>query len=175
MSDPIEVYLNSGQADAMYDPDALTVANDSHSLRSIDGVVASRVAIECLLDPGSQVIAMSEDVCHFLELQYDPGVKIRLRSANKQVSESLGLACNVPIKFGSMTLYLQVHIVRNVAYDILLGRPFDILTESVVRNFQNKDQTVTIHNPNTGDSLVIPTYPRGHHRFRKEQIAQARL
>ena len=44
---------------------------------------------------------------------------------------------------------------------ILLGRPFDILTESIVRNFANEDQTVTITDPNTGQRHTIPTFPRG--------------
>ncbi|KAI0039912.1 hypothetical protein FA95DRAFT_1460765, partial [Auriscalpium vulgare] len=88
------------------------------------------------------------EVCHFLELHYTPDIKIRLQSANRQYSESLGLVRNVPVRFGNMTIYLQIHIVRGVAYDILLGRPFDVLTESVVRNYANADQTVTMINPN---------------------------
>jgi hypothetical protein len=43
---------------------------------------------------------------------------------------------------------------------VLLGRPFDILTESVVRNFANEDQTITIHDPNTGQRSTIPSLPR---------------
>jgi hypothetical protein len=27
---------------------------------------------------------------------------------------------------------MQVHIIRDPAYDILLGRPFDVLTKSVI-------------------------------------------
>ena len=56
---------------------------------------------------------------------------------------------------------MQVHIIGSPAYDILLGRPFDILTESIVRNFSNEDQTVTITDPNTGQRHTIPTFPRG--------------
>ncbi|KAI0038654.1 hypothetical protein FA95DRAFT_1505256 [Auriscalpium vulgare] len=174
MEDPIEMYLNGvGDADDS-DDDCLIVARESHALRSIDGLIANRVAIECLLDPESQVIAMLEEVCHFLELHYTPDIKIRLQSANRQYSESLGLARNLPVRFGNMTIYLQIHIVRGVAYDILLGRPFDVLTESVVRNYANADQTVTMINPNGGATLTLPTFPRGHHLFRDEQVKQQR-
>ena len=54
------------------------------------------------------------------------------------------------MRIGDIMLYVQIHIIRSPAYDILLGRPFDVLTESVVRNFTNEDQTITIFDPNTG-------------------------
>ena len=57
-------------------------------------------------------------------------------------------------------MYLQVHVISLPAYDVLLGRPFDVLTESVVRNFANEDQTITIQDPNTGRRVTVPTRPR---------------
>jgi hypothetical protein len=48
--------------------------------------------------------------------------------------------------------------------NILMGRPFNVLTESIVKNYANEDQTITIHNPNTGQQVTIPTIPRGSAR-----------
>jgi len=107
---------------------------------------------------------MSESTCHDLALVYDPSIKLHMQSANGNIDQSLGLARNVPFQIGPVTFYLQVHIIRSPAYDVLLGRPFDILTESVVRNFANEDQTITLHDPNTGRRATIPTLPRGHDR-----------
>jgi hypothetical protein len=87
-----------------------------------------------------------------------------MQSANGEVDQSLGLARNVPMTLGEITLYVQIHVIRSPAYDILLGRPFDILTESVVRNFANEDQTITIRDPNSGLRATIPTMPRGRPR-----------
>ena len=56
-------------------------------------------------------------------------------------------------------MYLQVHVISSPAYDVLLGWPFDVLTESVVRNF---DQTITIQDPNTGKHITVSTRPRSH-------------
>ena len=119
--------------------------------------------IESVLDPGSQVIAMSEATCHALALIYDPRIRLCMQSANREVDETLGLAHNVPILVGDITLYVQFHIVRNPAYDILLGRPFNILCESIVRNYSNEDQTITIHDPNSGRIATVPTFPHGTH------------
>jgi hypothetical protein len=84
-----------------------------------------------------------------------------MQSANGEVDQSLGLARNVPMTLGEITLYFQIHVICSPAYDILLGRPFNILTESVVCNFANEDQTITIRDPNSGLHATIPTMPRG--------------
>ncbi len=86
-------------------------------------------------------------------------------SANGSVNQSLGLACNVTFLVGDITLYLQVHILRSPTYNILLGQPFDILTQSVVCNYHDKNQTITIKDPNTGKSVTVPTIMHGSHRF----------
>ena len=64
---------------------------------------------------------MSEEVCHELRLTYDPSIHIPLQLANGGIDESLGLVRNVPCEVSSITLYMQIHIIRDPAYDILLG------------------------------------------------------
>ena len=81
----------------------------------------------------------------------------------------MGLAKNVPFALGPVTVYLQVHIIRDPAYQVLLGRPFDTLTESNVQNFVDGMQTITITDPNSGKRCTIPTYERGKPRNVQEQ------
>lgn len=135
------------------------------AIRSVLLTIDNRAVIECIVDDGSQIIAMSEAVCHELALPYDPRIILRMQSANGSISPSLGLARNVPFALGDITIYLQVHIVRNPAYDVLLGRPFAILTQSIVRNFANEDQTLTICDPN-----ILLQFPR----FLAALLARAR-
>jgi len=95
-----------------------------------------------------------------LRLIYDdPTIVLNMQSMNGKVDQSLGLARNVPMHIGDITLYIQIHVIRSPAYDILLGRPFDILTKSIVQNYVNKDQTITIRDPNSGHITTIPTTP----------------
>jgi hypothetical protein len=77
--------------------------------------------IESVVDPGSSIVAMSEDVCHELGLAYDPQIHLPMQSANGGIDKTLGLARTVPCDLGSIILYMQFHIVRDPAYDILLG------------------------------------------------------
>src|SRR5271155_2653397 len=160
ISDPIESYVRSLRPNEAPDPDKLTVAKESSAVRSIFSLVDCSQKKECILDPGCQIIAMSEDTCHDLGLAYDPRIRLNMQSANGNYDMSLGLARNVPFHIASIALYMQVHVIRSPAYDILLGLPFDILTESVVRNFANEDQTITINDPNTGKKVTIPTLPK---------------
>ena len=159
--DDFERYYHSLPSGEDPDPNRLIVAKESSAVRSIYSVVDTSRRIECILDPGCQIIAMSEDVCHDLSLAYDPAIRLNMQSANGTTDLSLGLSRNVPFTLGEITLYMQVHVIRSPAYDILLGRPFDILTESVVKNFANEDQTITITDPNTGQCYTIPTFARG--------------
>jgi len=147
-------------------PEVLTVAKDSHALRSINLLVNNREAVESIIDPGCMIVAMSEATCHHLGIIYDPRIKINMESANGELDPSLGLARNVPCTIGDITLYLQFHVIRSPAYDILLGRPFDVLTESMIKNYANEDQTITIRDPNFDRRATIPTFPRGSPKHR---------
>ena len=160
LSDPIEAYYQSLRPGELPDTDKLTVARPSAAIRSIFALVDNSQKKECTLDPGCQVIAMSETTCHSLGLAYDPTIRLNMESANGNLDWSLGLSRNVPFLIGAITLYMQVHVIRSPAYDILLGRPFDILTESVVKNFANEDQTITITDPNSDRQITIPTFAR---------------
>ena len=161
-TDPVETYMNSLKPNEPAGP--FIVAKESHALRSIVIQVNNQKSVESVVDPGSQIIAMSEDVCHSLGLPYDPSIILHMQSANGEVDKSLGLARNVPCTVSSVMLYLQIHVIRSPAYDILLGRPFDVLTESMVQNYSNEDQTITIADPNSNRTITIPTIARGQHK-----------
>jgi hypothetical protein len=170
IADPYEAYLREnatqqGESD-------IRVASESNALRAIQPLVDGQDRVEAILDPGCQIVAMSEEVCNALALPYDPTIRLNMVSANGGIDQSLGLARNVPFIIGNLTLYLQVHVLRDPAYDILLGRPFDVLTQSVVRNFSNEDQTITILDPNTGKRATVPTIPRGTFRFAQRRTPQ---
>ena len=161
VEDPIEMYYESLEPGEIPSLDRLTVAKESTAIRSVYALVDTCQKKECTVDPGCQVIAMSEATCHSLGLAYDPKIRLNMESANGTFDWSLGLARNVTFLIGTITLYLQVHIIRSPSYEILLGRPFDVLTESVIRNFSNEDQTITITDPNTANKCTIPTFARG--------------
>jgi len=170
VADPIEDYYNSLEPGEQPSLDRLTVAKESTAIRSIHALIDASQKKECTVDPGCQVVAMSEATCHSLSLPYDPRIRLNMESANGTFDWSLGLARNVPFLIGAVTLYLQVHVIRSPSYEVLLGRPFDVLTESIIRNYTNEDQTITMTDPNTGKQCTIPTFARGTNKAQvKEQ------
>ncbi|KAF8232036.1 hypothetical protein L208DRAFT_1209047, partial [Tricholoma matsutake] len=154
IDDPYKTYISSLRPGEI--PEPFIAVKESHSIRSVIMNIKGRNPVESVVDPGSSIIVMLEEVCHELGLAYDPSIHIPLQLANSGIDQSLGLAWNVPCEVGSITLYMQIHIIRDPAYDILLGQPFDVLTESTVKNYRNKAQTITIFDPNSTRSCAIP-------------------
>lgn len=156
--DPYESYLTSLHPGE--DPHMLTVTKESHSLCNIPVLVNNQETIECIIDPGCQIIAMSEAVAHDLSLIYDPSICLNMQSTNGEIDLSLRLAWNVPCSIGGITLYLQIHVIHDPAYNILLGWPFDVLTHNTVQNYANEDQTIMIHDLNSSRQATILTGPQ---------------
>ena len=158
-NDPVAQYLQElGPSET---PKQIYVAKESHALRSVYPLINKTGRVESLLDGGSQIVAMDVEIAKKLAVSWDPDIKIQMQSANKTVEETLGLARNVPFIFGSITVYLQVHVIMDPAYKVLLGRPFDVLTESMIQNYRDGGQTVVVTDPNTRKRCVLPTYERG--------------
>lgn len=155
--DPVLIFLDEYQGE---DPPELFVAKESDSLRTIHPVINGNGTRECVLDGGSQIVSIDKDVALSLGISWDPDVKIYMQSANKSVEKTEGLARNVPFLFNDITIYLQVHVIKGPAYDVLLGRPFDTLTRSQIQNTTDGGQTVTITDPNTGRRCTLPTHSK---------------
>ena len=159
VSDPVMQYLNTLSPGEK--PKTVVVAAESQALRSVYPLVNGVGEVESLLDPGSQVVSMSKEVATKLQLPWDPDIIVHMESANKTLERTLGLAKNVPFVFGPITVYLQVHVIRNAAYRVLLGRPFDTITESEVKNSKDGSQSLTLTDLNTGERCVLQTHERG--------------
>ena len=159
VNDPVVQYLNTMSPGEK--PKAVVVAKESQGLRAVYPLINGVGEVESLLDGGSQIVSMSKDVAVDLEIPWDPDITVQMQSANSSLEETLGLAKNVPFLFGHITVYLQVHVMRKPAYKVLLGRPFDAITESVIKNAKDGGQSLTLTDPNTGERCVMHTHERG--------------
>jgi hypothetical protein len=159
VSDPVVQYLNALAPGEK--PKPVIVAAESYALRTVYPLINGVGEVESLLDPGSQIVSMSRAVARTLQVTWDPDIVVHMESANKSLEKTLGLAKNVPFVFGSITVYLQIHVIENVAYKVLLGRPFDTITESVVKNSKDGSQSLTLTDLNTGERCEMSTYERG--------------
>ena len=159
VGDPVMQYINAlgpGQK-----AKSVIVAAESNALRSVYPLINGVGEVESLLDPGSQIVSMSREVATALQVTWDPDIVVHMESANKSLEKTLGLAKNVPFVFGPITVYLQVHVIEKAAYKVLLGRPFDTITESEVKNSKDGSQCLTLTDLNTGERCVMHTHERG--------------
>ncbi|KIM40427.1 hypothetical protein M413DRAFT_45927, partial [Hebeloma cylindrosporum] len=161
VGDPVMQYLNTAKEEG-YELRKVLVSRESQSLKALHPVINGMGREEALLDGGSQIVSMASVVANWLNIAYDPTVIIHMQSANKQVEPTLGLAKNIPFSFDEITLYLQVHIINDPAYKVLLGRPFDALATTKVKNSLDGGQSITITDPNSGKRITMPTYLRGN-------------
>lgn len=139
----------------------IVAAKDMAVLRVIPALINDVREEEALLDSGSQIVSMARATAMACKITWDPDAAINMQSANGQINRTCGLARNVPFNFGEVTVHLQVHIVEKPPYDILLGRPFDVLTESRIVNNSEGAQMIVITDPNTKARMTLPTYAKG--------------
>lgn len=167
MSDPVLQYLASipageepKQVFVAYE-DVKHVGGDSAALRVLYPLIHGVAEKESICDGGSQIVSMSQVTAIELGIGWDPDICIYMQSANGQVEKSLGLSKNVSFLFGEVTVYLQVHVIKQPAYKVLLGRPFEVLTGSTIQNSTDGSQLITLTDPNTQKRHVVPTFERG--------------
>lgn len=159
IGDPVVQYLSTLQPGER--PKKVIAAKESQGLRAVYPLINGAGEVESLLDSGSQIISMAKDIAISLEVTWDPDIVVHMQSANRALEQTLGLAKNVPFMFGEIMVYLQVHILEEPVYRVLLGRPFDVITESLVKNEKDGSQTLTLTDPNTGERCVMATHERG--------------
>ena len=146
-------------------------APDMTYLRVVPAIVNEIGKEEVLLDSGSQIISMTKRVTAANKVTWDPNLSIQMQSVNGSLSRTCGLARNVPFTLGGVTVLLQVHIMEEMPYTVLMGRPFDSITESRIINDREGNQTVCIICSNTGMMVTIPTYKRGALPRRVDSLA----
>jgi hypothetical protein len=139
----------------------LTVGKMTEPLRSIYTKINGIGQEECLLDGGSMIVSISKKVAVQLGLVWDPAIRIDMESASNHVDRTLGVARNVPFEVGGLKLFLQVHVLEDPPYRVLLGKPFETLGSTVLQTFEDGTAEIVIKDPNTKRVAVVPTYRRG--------------
>jgi hypothetical protein len=162
MQDPVAQYFDSLKQGEKPKVIRMPVANTSAALRCLYPVLGGK-HIEALLDSGSQILSISKRAAEKRGLDWDVSRSITMQSANSETHLTLGMAKNVPIGFSKgFRVYAQLHVVAVAPYELLLGRPFDMLVETLVKSKRNGDVDITLTDPYSGRLLTLPTYPRGH-------------
>ena len=67
---------------------------------------------------------------------WDSSLRIQMQSTNGLLSRTCGLARNILFTLRGVTVLLQVHVIEETPYMVLLGWPFDLIMANKVINNQ---------------------------------------
>ncbi|KAF7763893.1 hypothetical protein Agabi119p4_8430 [Agaricus bisporus var. burnettii] len=112
---------------------SIIVANQTEDLRTITLELDGKVSVNAILDEGSQITAIRRDIWEKLGLPLLSNEKMIMESANSSREATMGLLRDLPARIGRSTFYLQVQVVENTSYEMLLGRPFVTTLERILR------------------------------------------
>jgi hypothetical protein len=141
-----------------YSDDGRIVGNHSIPLRYIEAtIVGTGRVVRCVLDTGSEVIAMPKALWETLGLVARPEYLMHMQSVNESSDSTIGVIENLGLDLGVGELYLQVQVIPKAPFHILLGRPFHCLMSATTEDFPDGKQLLTLRDPNTGKRYKIPT------------------
>ncbi|KIK13977.1 hypothetical protein PISMIDRAFT_71267, partial [Pisolithus microcarpus 441] len=111
--------------------------------------------IEGILDSGSQVVALRKEIAEVLQLPIEKDGCVTMETANRGKEATEGVVHNCPITFAGVTVHLPVQIVRNMAFDIILGRPFTCALHATTQDLPNGSQSIEIVEPGSGKRTFV--------------------
>jgi hypothetical protein len=115
---------------------------------------------ECVLDSGAQIVVMRRDIWERLRVPIVKSKAIPMESANAVTKTTLGLIENHPIQLGPITLRLQIQVVEDAPFEVLLGRPFFDVSSCSEVSRSGGTHEIHVQDPATGASYIFPTRPR---------------
>ena len=148
------------EEEAWREEDVIVVV-DLSPLQTLEVLVDGKAMVEGMLNSGSQICSISKRIW-----SDKLGVGLRsdkimiMEAANKTRTQTMGLLQNLKVKVADMELILQVQVMDDTPYDLLLGQPFFALASCVTRVYPNGEQYLTLHDPNSKREITVPTKQR---------------
>src|SRR6201992_1362182 len=141
-----------------YNPSSSAAA--SLPLRVIFPTFAPGVEPECILDGGAQIVVMRRDIWEKLQTPITVNKAMSMESANATTTMTLGVLENHPVQLGPITVYLQIQVVNEAPFEVLLGRPFFDITSCAEVSRSGGNHEIHVKDPSTGIPYVFATQPR---------------
>ena len=129
-------------------------------LRVIYPTFAPGVEPECILDGGAQMVIIRRDVWERIGAPITADKAIKLEAANASTAFTLGMVENHPVRFGPVTVHLQMQVVEDAPFEVLLGRPFFDVVNGTETSVKGGKHTLQVHDPTDGKPYRFATDPR---------------
>ncbi|KAI0281703.1 hypothetical protein BC826DRAFT_883731, partial [Russula brevipes] len=93
-------------------------------LQEVDVLVGGSALEAGVIDPGSQIVAIRQDLAEEIGAKFNQQAKVEMEGANGVTSWTLGCAEYLPMQIGNVSFKIHAHVVRDAPFRLLLGRPF---------------------------------------------------
>lgn len=93
-------------------------------LREVEVVIMRRQREMGLLDEGSEIVIIREDLCKELGLEVNRERKMIMQTANGGKEEMLGCIEYLELEVGGVMTYAHAFVVEKAPFRLLLGRPW---------------------------------------------------
>ena len=134
---------------------------DNLMLRAVKPTVNGFDGYECVLDSGSQMIVVRKDVWEKVGGTLLPEEGIILETANRATVQTVGKANGLLFSFDSeVEVRLNVQVVEEAPFDVLLGRPFFAATSCVTKDHEDGKVEITLTDPSSKKKVQVRTYER---------------
>jgi len=131
----------------------------SCALREVDVKLNGKVLCTGVLDTGSQLMLVREDVWKLMGASLDTSRRTKMHNADNQASYALGVADSVQVDIGGSIVYLHFSVVRDAPFQVLIGLPW--MKQIQCRTIHSGDMvTLNWKDPDTGRAVSLPTSPR---------------
>jgi hypothetical protein len=142
----------------LHNKDSLIVAHHNLPLRCLDVKVTGKdVNLTFVLDSGSEVIAMPKRMWEKLRLPIQSDHTMTMSLANTSTDATLGVLENLILNFRPGEVCVQVQVLAQANFDLLLGRPFHCLMSTTTNDYPDGNQDITLRDPNLGKEYKLPT------------------
>lgn len=151
----------------------LVVSAASVPLREVCCHIGGVMFEYAILDEGSSVVVIREDLWLETGLPLQRDLAMRMEGAHGDVASTMGAVVDLPIIIDKVTFYVQAQVVENAPFRSLLGRPFFALSQSTIENRPDGQTWLTVRNPNPPhEVLTLPTVPRRPHCNHRHELGE---
>ena len=198
VSEPNETSEAAARATAVSETDATVSLVTSNAPKPYYALPSGKAAVvlndhirtNALLDDGSELNIMSEELCDELEHPIDTDINWRINGYDATKAEKelearygnrgdvLGVLHNVYVDVGGVQVKQHIFVVRSLPAGLILGRPWGRMTRAVFANKDDGSYTVWIRSPDGMTEARFLAAPAQHERNRdnvrnREEVGRA--
>ena len=91
-----------------------------------------------------------------------------MESANGKANVTMGMLLRICFTVGDINLHCTVQVIQEAPFECFIGQPSTALAQTISQEFEDGTAHLTLTDPNTGASVMVPTQtrepaPRKHH------------